>query len=153
MIIKEITIENFRSYYGTNTIKFNDGLILFIGDNGDGKTTFFEVLEWLFDTSTQNKDYRLISEKKISELSEFENDTLTVSMTFEHDGLKRVEKSFSFERNADNEVRANNFQFKGLYEDGAERIPIQGGLLLDRCFDPAIRKYCLFKGEEKSQYL
>jgi len=148
MIIKEITIENFRSYYGTNTIKFNDGLILFIGDNGDGKTTFFEALEWLFDTSTQNKDYRLISEKKISELSEFESDTLTVSMTFEHDGLKRVEKSFSFEKNADNEIRTSNFQFKGLYEDGAERVPIQGGLLLDRCFDPAIRKYCLFKGEE-----
>lgn len=148
MIIKEITIENFRSYYGTNTIKFNDGLILFIGDNGDGKTTFFEALEWLFDTSTQNKDYRLISEKRISELSEFESDTLTVSMTFEHNGLKRVEKSFSFEKSADNEIRTSNFQFKGLYEDGAERVPIQGGLLLDRCFDPAIRKYCLFKGEE-----
>lgn len=148
MIIKEITIENFRSYHGTNTIKFNDGLILFIGDNGDGKTTFFEALEWLFDTSTQNKDSRLISEKKIAELPEFESDTLKVSMTFEHDGMKRVEKSFSFEKNADNEIQTNNFQFKGLYEDGAERVPIQGGVLLDRCFDPAIRKYCLFKGEE-----
>jgi DNA sulfur modification protein DndD len=64
MIIKEITIENFRSYYGVNTIKFNDGLMIFIGDNGDGKTTFFEALEWLFDTSKQNLDLRLISEKR-----------------------------------------------------------------------------------------
>lgn len=148
MIIKEITIENFRSYYGTNTVKLNDGLILFIGDNGDGKTTFFEALEWLFDTSTQNKDSRLISEKKIAELPEFESDILKVSMTFEHDGMKKVEKSFSFEKNADNEIQTNNFQFKGFYEDGAERVPIQGGVLLDRCFDPAIRKYCLFEGEE-----
>ena len=31
---------------------------------------------------------------------------------------------------------------------GTERIQIHGGKLLDRCFDAAIRKYCLFKGEE-----
>jgi DNA sulfur modification protein DndD len=148
MIIKEVTIENFRSYYGINTIKFNDGLMLFIGDNGDGKTTFFEALEWLFDTSKQNLDYRLISEKKIAELPEFGNDQLRVSMTFEHDGEKIVEKSFFLEKNANNEIRTNNFQFKGYQDDGIQRIPIQGGVLLDRCFETAIRKYCLFKGEE-----
>ena len=148
MIIKEITIENFRSYYGVNTIKFNDGLMIFIGDNGDGKTTFFEALEWLFDTSRQNLDSRLISEKKIAELPEFETDTLRVSMTFEHDGEKIVEKSFSFSKDADKEIRANDFQFKGYQNEGSERTPISGGVLLDRCFEAAIRKYCLFKGEE-----
>lgn len=148
MIIKEVTIENFRSYYGVNTIKFNDGLMIFIGDNGDGKTTFFEALEWLFDTSRQNLDSRLISEKKIAELPEFENDTLRVSMTFDHDGEKIVEKSFSFSKDADNEIKTNDFQFKGYQNEGSERTPIQGGVLLDRCFEAAIRKYCLFKGEE-----
>ncbi|WP_294277953.1 AAA family ATPase [uncultured Chryseobacterium sp.] len=148
MIIKEITIENFRSYYGVNTIKFDDGLMIFIGDNGDGKTTFFEALEWLFDTSRQNLDYRLISEKKISELPEFESEILRVSMIFDHDGEKIVEKSFSFSKDANNEIKTNDFQFKGFENEGAERIPIQGGKLLDRCFEAAIRKYCLFKGEE-----
>ncbi|PZX54038.1 AAA family ATPase [Algoriphagus chordae] len=148
MIIKEITIENFRSYYGVNTIKFNDGLLIFIGDNGDGKTTFFEALEWLFDTSKQNLDSRLISEKKIAELPEFENDILRVSMIFDHDGEKIVEKSFSFAKNNDNVIKTSDFQFKGYQNEGAERTPIQGGVLLDRCFETAIRKYCLFKGEE-----
>jgi len=148
MIIKEITIENFRSYYGINTIKLNDGLEIFIGDNGDGKTTFFEALEWLFDTSKQNLDPRLISEKKISELPEFESDVLSVSMTFDHDGEKIVEKSFRFSKNTYNEIKTSDFQFKGFENEGSERIPIQGGRLLDRCFEAAIRKYCLFKGEE-----
>lgn len=148
MIIKEITIENFRSYYGINTIKFSDGLMIFIGDNGDGKTTFFEALEWLFDTSKQNLDSRLISEKKISELPEFEIEILRVSMTFDHDGEKIVEKSFSFSKDANNEIKTADFQFKGFENEGSERIPIQGGRLLDRCFEAAIRKYCLFKGEE-----
>lgn len=148
MIIKEITIENFRSYYGVNTIKFNDGLVIFIGDNGDGKTTFFEALEWLFDTSKQNLDSRLISEKKIAELPEFETDTLRISMIFDHDGEKIVEKSFSFSKNTDGEIKTNDFQFKGYQNEGSGRIPIQGGVLLDRCFEAAIRKYSLFKGEE-----
>ena len=51
MIINKIIIRNFRSYYGDNTFEFKDGLTLIIGDNGDGKTTFFEALEWLFNTS------------------------------------------------------------------------------------------------------
>ena len=148
MIIKEITIENFRSYYGVNTIKFNDGLVIFIGDNGDGKTTFFEALEWLFDTSRQNLDSRLISEKKIAELPEFETDTLRVSMIFDHDGEKIVEKSFSFSKKTDGEIKTNDFQFKGYQNEGSERTPISGGVLLDRCFEAAIRKYSLFKGEE-----
>lgn len=51
MIIKEIRIKNFRSYYGDcNRFEFSDGLTLILGDNGDGKTTFFEALEWLFKT-------------------------------------------------------------------------------------------------------
>ena len=55
MRIEEITIENFRSFYGKQTIKFSDGLTLFIGDNGDGKTTFFDAFEWLFNTSTKRE--------------------------------------------------------------------------------------------------
>lgn len=148
MIIKEITIENFRSYYGIKTIKFNDGLVIFIGDNGDGKTTFFEALEWLFDTTKQNLDPRLISQKKLSELTDFENDTVRVSMTFDHDGEKIVEKSFKFSKTENGEATTNDFQFRGFEDDGSGRIPIQGARLLDRCFEAAVRKYCLFKGEE-----
>ena len=52
MIIKEIKIKNFRSYYGDkNVFNFSDGLTLILGENGDGKTTFFEALQWLFNTT------------------------------------------------------------------------------------------------------
>ena len=56
MIIKNITIENFRSYYGVKSMDIGDGLTLIIGANGDGKTTFFEALEWLFDTTVEKYD-------------------------------------------------------------------------------------------------
>ena len=52
MIIRRIEIENFRSYYGNeNIFEFGDGLTLILGDNGDGKSTFFEALQWLLDIS------------------------------------------------------------------------------------------------------
>ena len=68
MILKSMNIKNFRSYYGDNTFEFSQGLTLIIGDNGDGKTTFFEALEWLFDTATENKSATNISEKRKSEM-------------------------------------------------------------------------------------
>ncbi len=148
MKIKKISIKNFRSYYGDIHIEFNDGLVLFIGDNGDGKTTFFEALEWLFDTSTQNKSESFISKKRISELSEFQADEVKVSMIFEHYGENIVEKSFLFEKNKAGEIMTKDFKFKGWQNNGTERTQICGGDLLERYFETAIRQYCMFKGED-----
>ncbi|MGL5272869.1 MAG: AAA family ATPase, partial [Phocaeicola sp.] len=66
MILKELKISNFRSYYKESLFTFKDGLTLIIGGNGDGKTTFFDALDWLFSTDKDNKDVGLISEKRKS---------------------------------------------------------------------------------------
>ncbi|MCQ2285962.1 MAG: AAA family ATPase [Bacteroidales bacterium] len=149
MIIKEIRIKNFRSYYGECSFKISDGLTLIIGGNGDGKTTFFEALEWLFNTATENKNESHISEKRKSELEIGESDEVLVSVSFEHDGLKELCKSFSFERVNKDYVRTHNFKFIGYEQEKSERCQILGNILLERCFDTVIRKYCLFKGESE----
>ena len=66
MIIKQIIIKNFRSYYGENKFDFSDGLTLIIGDNGDGKTTFFDALQWLFNTTVENNSIDNVSEMRKS---------------------------------------------------------------------------------------
>lgn len=50
MIISEVTINNFRCYYGSNNIKFNsDGKITLIyGDSGYGKSSFLQFFRWMF---------------------------------------------------------------------------------------------------------
>ena len=148
MIIKSITINNFRSYYGENTFEFSKGLTLIIGGNGDGKTTFFEALEWLLDTAHESKDLSLISEMRKSEMYDDEIDTMSVSMVFEHNGVKEVTKSLTFEKK-DGVCRVTNFAFKGYETNGAERMQRKGNTLIDSCFDAFIRKYCLFKGESQ----
>ncbi len=47
MIIKSITIENFQSYYGEQTISFSKGLNLVIGKGGKGKSKLFNAFYWV----------------------------------------------------------------------------------------------------------
>ncbi|MBR3784124.1 MAG: AAA family ATPase [Bacteroidales bacterium] len=147
MILKQITIKNFRLYYDKNTFDLSDRLTLIIGDNNDGKTTFFEALEWLFDTSTEDKNIVNISAKRKSELSIGESDTMSVSIVFDHDGEKEIEKQFTFTKQADRSINTSGFKFIGYEERGSERVQVSGKSLLESCFEATIRKYCLFKGE------
>ena len=149
MIIKKIVITNFRSYYGENTFELSKGLTLIIGGNGDGKTTFFEALEWLLNTSLEIKELSNVSEMRKSELAIGEVDTMSVSMLFEHNGEKEVTKSLTFEKMSDGNCKVTNYSFRGYETDGAERMLRTGKSLIDSCFDSYIRRYCLFKGESQ----
>lgn len=152
MIIKEIRIKNFRSYYGDNNrFEFSDGLTLILGDNGDGKTTFFEALEWLFKTELDrgNKELENVSEMRKSKLEIGEQDEVSVFMSFEHDGLKSVEKSFTFERTSDTTYRAGKVSYTGYEDTGSGREQVSGKLLINRCYDSFIQRFSMFKGESK----
>jgi DNA sulfur modification protein DndD len=147
MIIKEITIKNFRSYYGENKFEFTNGLTLVIGNNGDGKTTFFDALQWLFNTAVENNSIDNVSEMRKSKLEIGESDELLVSMLFEHDGEKLIEKRYTFERTSETGFKSSTIGFRGWVMNGAEREVVNGKNLMDRCFDAFIQRFSMFKGE------
>ncbi len=155
MIIKNITIENFRSYYGLNSIDVGNGLTLIIGANGDGKTTFYEALEWLFDTvgNMPRVDTKYISKKKSAELSETETAKVRVSMTYVNDGNEKiVQKSFNFTKSISCEITTSNYSHEIYVQNGSEKEMRDGDQairIFDRDFASSIRKYCLFKGEHE----
>ena len=149
MKLNKIIIKNFRSYYGENCFELSDGLTLVIGDNGDGKTTFFEALEWLFDTSKDNKSESNISEMRKAEMGIGDSDEVSVTMTFEHGGEKEICKRFIFEKDTNGAIRTRDFSFIGYEIVGPERHKRDGKILLESCFDTVIRRYCLFKGERE----
>lgn len=150
MILKEIEIHNFRSYYGHNNIfKLSPGLTLILGDNGDGKTTFLEALEWLFYTASEDKTESNVSEKRKSEMVPDECDFCSVSIKFDHGGEKELIKRFYFKKLPGGRYTTYNYEFVGIENIGSERVPQDGKHLLERCFDTVIRKYCLFKGESE----
>lgn len=150
MKLNKIIIKNFRSYYGENCFELSDGLTLVIGDNGDGKTTFFEALEWLFDTSKKdNKSESNISEMRKAEVGIGDSDEVSVTMTFEHGGEKEICKRFIFEKDGNGAIMTRDFSFVGYEVVGSERYKRDGKILLESCFDTVIRRYCLFKGERE----
>lgn len=152
MKIKEIRIKNFRSYYGdSNRFEFSDGLTLILGDNGDGKTTFFEAIEWLFLTELDrgNKELENVSEMRKSKLEIGEQDEVSVFMSFEHDGMKSIEKSFSFERIGESSYRVGKVNYTGYEDTDSGREQVSGKLLIRRCYDTFIQKYSMFKGESR----
>lgn len=148
MIIQKIEICNFRSYYKSNTFELTNGLNLIIGSNGDGKTTFYEALEWLFRTDGTNRmDSKYISKKRSEELFANESDDVRVSMTYEHKGkLKTLEKMFHFTKSFDGEVSTSNYSFILIELNGVERKS-RDGIEFDYDLRSEIRKYTMFKGE------
>ncbi len=152
MIIKEIRIKNFRSYYGDNNqFEFSDGLTLILGDNGDGKTTFFEALEWLFKTELDRglQELENVSEMRKSKLEVGDQDEVSVFMSFEHNGMKSVEKSFTFERTGETTYRVGKISYTGYEDTDAGREQVSGKLLINRCYDAFIQRFSMFKGESR----
>ena len=94
MIIRKIQIENYLCYYGCNTFELSEGLNIILGENGEGKTKFFEAVDWLFNGDNRELDM-LVSAKKLSETEISDSFRVRVSMTVEQYGeISIITKSF-----------------------------------------------------------
>lgn len=152
MIIREIRIKNFRSYYGEkNIFDFSDGLTIIIGDNGDGKTTFFEALHWLLNTTPETTNILLdnISEMRKSKMEPGDLDEVSVFMRFDHYGEKTAEKSFTFEKLENGGFRISKPVYRGYETNASGRESVNGQALIERCYDAFIQRFSMFKGESE----
>ena len=147
MKIESITLENFQCYYDLNQFVFERGLNIILGDNGEGKTKFYEAIHWLFNGDRFNLD-PLISKKKLKENYNGDKFMVSVSMTVTVDNLQqKLKKSFKVESGTQ-EIKTESFEFIGMSEnDIGEREKMDGDKLLDYIFPPQIRRYSMFKGE------
>ena len=148
MIIKRIIVENYLCYYGSNSFELSDGLNIVLGENGEGKTKFFEALDWLLSGNKQNLE-ALVSAKKLSETEDGESFIVRVLMEVNHAGEKKViSKSFKATKTNDRDCSVSNCLVEGIVENNAgEREQVDGERLLDQIFPHEIRKYSMFKGE------
>ena len=147
MVIKKIEIYNFRIFYKENVFEFGNGLNLILGWHGDGKTTFFDALEWLFRTDgTRKTETKFISKKRIEELSSGDSDNVRLAMTYEHNGkIKVLEKTFQFTKSFDGEVSTSNYTFSLIEHNGLESV-VNEGSAFDKDLPPEIRKFIMFCG-------
>lgn len=91
MILKQVIIENFRQYYGQNTIEFAHGssknVTVIHGENGSGKTALLTALIWGFygrELKLPNPE-SIFNNKAVQENTNNKNDLITaVHIKFEH---------------------------------------------------------------------
>ena len=147
MVIQKVEIQNFRLFYRHNEFVFSNGLNLIIGANGDGKTTFYDALEWLFRTDGTNKmDTKFISKNRWEELLPNDSDEVRVAMTYEHGGKQKVlVKHFRFTKSHDGEVSTSNYMFSLIEDNGTERS-VKDGVCFDKDLPSEIRKFIMFNG-------
>lgn len=149
MIIRKTQIENYLCYHSLNTFPFEDGLNIILGENNEGKTKFFEAIEWLFNGNS-NDIINLVSAKKLNEISTGDSFKVSVSMNVEqYETESKITRSFTVTKNSINDIETSNVIFEGEENDKntGERIPKNAKNLLDRIFPFQIRKYSMFKGE------
>jgi len=148
MIVKKISIENYLCYCGIKDFELSDGLNIILGENGEGKTKFFEALDWLFNGNDDGLEL-LVSAKALEETEVGKSLRVQVSIVVEqYEEKKIITKSFLVKKLKANECSISNYMLEGTEENkSGERVQIDGKNLLDRIFPFQIRKYSMFKGE------
>jgi len=150
MIINRVCVENYMCYYGKNNFEFASGLNVILGENGEGKTKFFEALDWLFRGYDYNLDL-LVSAKKLSEVEAGDEFPVGVSLVVEQYGeVRYLKRSFIALKEEGGECSTNNHSFEGIEETRTgERSKVDADRLLQQVFPAEIRKYSMFKGESE----
>lgn len=156
MIINKLTIKNFRSYYGEQSFEFSDRLNLILGANGDGKTTLFDAIKWVFSTDGRNSDMTassLVSQKFFSSLPPAGLGEVRVSAYVKHMSHNYIiERSFLVTKEIDGKMKISDGKHIGYMSiPGVSRKtePAQDIIEKKGLFPAVIKKYCLFKGESE----
>ena len=162
MVIKKLIICNFRSYYGKKEFVFSNHLNLILGSNGDGKTTFFDAINWVltpdYIPTSEYEDLpdeaSLVSAKMFAELKSGDSGPVLVSMELNNNfgSLRVVERSFNVTKGTKGEIRIDGrshraFQFVGGMRK--ELFSVRDVFEKENAFPAVIRKYHIFKGEDK----
>lgn|GEM_PF-470901 len=174
MRFKELIIENYRQYYGRNSIRFAAGkeanITLINGPNGAGKTNLFEAINWCLYGDYDPNRGPIVSKEKAIELNYGENAECSVSIWFEHEGKEyvairksratKIKQDGSDVTSTENEqIKYKKFSLKMLpvTEDdfkvfrssgrGMEEIK-EPTIMIDRSLPHNARQYFLFDGEK-----
>lgn len=150
MILKEIIIENYLCYYGKKPFELSKGLNIILGENGEGKTKFFEAVDWLFRGENVNLE-RLVSAKALAEVPIGDELRVSVTIVAEQYSEKRtLTRSFWVKKLEKGKCQTTNFSLEGIEETASgERSQVDGKHLLEQLFPTEIRRYSMFKGESE----
>ena len=155
MIISKLIIQNFRSYFGEKVFEFKTGLNLILGSNGDGKTTFYDALEFVLGEQIGTSKASLrscVSAKMFARLAKGEVGQVKVTLEMLNNSNQKryIEHSFEVVKEDNDEMTIQNNSHVGYTHTGMglrKDVPVNNLLQGEALFPALIKKYSLFKGE------
>ena len=96
MLIKELELENFRQYIGTQTMTFSDdpekNVTLILGKNTSGKTTLIQAFRWVLYndcnfTGKRSEEKAVLNKDVRTSMRAGDECIARVSLTFEHQSM------------------------------------------------------------------
>lgn len=163
MKFEQVSIDNFRQFYGEQQIKFGTdeekNITIIQGSNGAGKTNLFYALQWCMydistDTGSDDQDMLpLLNERKLKEMDHGETAKVRVEIILEEGKpLYSIERVWTFEKQSDGPVvQHKRFDVMENTDSGWES-KANPEEYLERILPADIRKFYFFDGERLDRY-
>lgn len=177
MIIRNISITNFQSYFETQSLEFDKGLNLILGKGGKGKSKLFNAFYWVFFGKIYISDigwratnglpsnanfvlqrHELFNKKALADAKVGDDITLSVILELEDDNgvLYHIERSSVATRldypewDNSNAWRVSDNMLKVIFDGPTGTVIRNNDLAEDQIsvlFPESIRDYIWFQGE------
>lgn len=89
MLIKQITLSNFRQYKEKQLVEFScdkeKNVTVILGDNTSGKTTLIQAFNWCLYGSTSFKTRELINSESLQEMGPYSQNEVSVEVELQHE--------------------------------------------------------------------
>ena len=157
MLIKSLTLDNFRIFAGSHTVNFSvdkdKNVTIIMGDNGAGKTTFAQAFTWCLygDTTFKSKD--LLSFSVRDAMSKNQSETVSVSLTLVFNEREyTLKRSQQFTKVSDTKVTDSAPAFVVSYKDKSGQVTYVSeekakNELIEEIVPKSVSDYFFFDGE------
>lgn len=157
MLLKSITLQDFRQFKGTQTVKFADdpskNVTVIIGENGSGKTTFAQAFMWCLYGHTDFLDPVVLSKDVAQGMTPSDTKTVRVELNLVHRGVQyAITRELDYVKDYSGFLKPSgnarfNVAFKG--KDGQKEF-IKDNLknaTINEILPEELSKYFFFDGE------
>lgn len=157
MLIKQITLSNFRQYKEKQVVEFScdkeKNVTVILGDNTSGKTTLIQAFNWCLYGLTSFKTRELINSESLQEMGLYSTNEVSVEVELQHEErLYVIGRTQTVTKSEIN--RAPTFArpiLKVEYQEAngemQEVPPVEAQNTVDKILPEALSGYFFFDGE------
>ena len=163
MLLKKLTLYNFRPFKGYHEITFSTNkeknVTLVMAENGAGKTTLAQAFQWVLYGRTEGfKNKAVLNSLVEKTMLPNSIDNVKVELELEHNGTEyTISRTQSYRKDINGIIKSDNsiLDIINKQEDGQTNFnnPLKNISLISNILPESLSKYFFFDGERKVKNL